>query len=257
MLRFSVTSAALLLAGCATAPVQLDPAVELTGRWTIVADDGEPTGGGRRFNLEINPTYGSAQFGCNTGSGEYQVRSGWFFPADPWIITAANCPNPESWLRFERKGFQIVTNAPLAIQRSRSGAQLRNAIGSIDLVPAPPVTAAEIIGAWNVYAINDVSTRGGSGFQVTFTGREIDGRFGCNRYSASYTLQNGRLRPMMGRNTEMACELTGPDAPSVPVMTLEEWGFAILRSGPEVVLRAGDRMSLVSPAGRIQLSRAY
>jgi heat shock protein HslJ len=263
VLRFTAIGAAILLAGCATAPLQPDPAVELTGRWTIVAVDGERTGGGRRFNLEINPAFGSAQFGCNTGSGEYQVRSGWFFPADPWIITAADCPHLQGWRHFERKGFQILTNAPLAIHRSRSGVSLRNAIGSIDLVPAPPVTAAEIVGTWNVYAINDVATPGGSMFRAVFNEREIDGYFGCNRYSGPYSIENGRLRAL-ARRTEKGCELLNPDTqqPPVPVslMKFEEWAFAILDSHPDVVLRGGfrggNRMSLVSPAGRIELSRA-
>lgn len=252
--RLGVTLA-LAVAGCATAPLAPDPSVDLAGRWTIVAVDGERTGGGRRFNMELNPAYGAAQFGCNSGSGTYAVRDGWLVPGD-WIITAAGCPNPDSWRHFERKGFEIL-GKPLAIQRTQAGVRLRNERGVIDLVRAPPVSAAEILGSWNVDAINEVPTPGGTEFRVTFTPNRIEARFGCNHYRAdAYRLEGSRFRPIGGGNTEMACELTGPNAPRVPVMTLEDWAFAVLRSGPELVPRPGGRLSLVSPKGRIDLSRA-
>ena len=257
--RAAAAGLALLVAACATAPVAPDPSIDLRGRWTIVAVDGEPTGGGRRFNLELNPAYGSAQFGCNSGSGAYRLGNGWFYPADPWIITAAGCPDPDAWLHFERKGYDILAK-PLAIQpRPGGGVRLRNAVGSIDLVPAPPVTAAEIAGNWIVTRINDVPTLGRQSFQATITMREFEGRFGCNRYSAEYRLENGRFTPVMARHTEMACEISDPETRAqlgnVPLMTLEEWAFAILRTGPEAVLRPGGRMALVSPRGTIEFAR--
>lgn len=247
-----------LLAACATAPLEPDPTIDLTGLWTVVAVDEEPTGGGRRFNFELNPGYGSAQFGCNAGSGSYRVGNGWFVAGDPWIITAAGCPNPENWLHFERKGFHILTKS-LAIERRADSIRLRNELGSIDLAPAPPVTAAEIVGTWKVESINGVWTPGGSLFRVVFTEREIDGYFGCNRYSGAYSIENGRLRAM-ARRTEKGCELLDPHTRKplgpVPVMTFEEWAFAILDSRPEVLLQPGQRVWLVSSKGRIELSRA-
>ena len=251
--RLGVTLA-LAAAASATAPLAPDPSVDLSGRWTIVAVDAQPTGGGRRFNLELNATFGAAQFGCNSGSGTYVVREGWFVAGD-WIITAAGCPNPDSWRHFEDKGFQILAK-PLAVERAQAGVRLRNERGSIDLVRAPPVSAAEILGSWNVDSINGVATAGDTEFRVTFTQNRIDARFGCNRFRAdAYRIEGGRLMPSGGSNTEMACESTGPNAPKVPVMTLEDWGFAVLRSGPELVLRPGGELSLISSKGRIDLSR--
>jgi hypothetical protein len=53
----------------------------------------------------------------------------------------------------------------------------------------------------------------------------------------------------------MACEQAGPDAPVVPVMELEAWAEAILRSRPEVVLKSEYGMEIVSPKGTISLVR--
>lgn len=246
----------VLLAACATTPLAPDPAVDVTGRWTIVAVDGEPTGGGRRFNLEVKPPVGSAQFGCNAGGGSLAIGNGWLVAGDPWIFTVAGCPDPSTWMEFERKGIQILAR-PLAIERRPSaGVRLRNERGSIDLVSAPPVTAAEIAGTWDVVSINGVGTPGGERFRVRIRGNELDAYFGCNRYSAEFAIENGHYAPRMARTTEMACEPTGPNAPSVPVMTLEDRAFAVLRSRPEVVIKPNGAMALVSPRGTIELTRS-
>ena len=245
---------ASLATACITSPLAPDPSIDLSGRWTIIAVDGEPTGGDRRFNFQLNPTYGSAQFGCNAGSGSYKVSNGWFVAGDPWIITAAGCPNKEEREHFEDKGFHILTR-PLAIERRSGGVRLRNGLGIIDLVPTPPLTIADIAGSWNVVSINGVGTPGGERFRITFTPAEFRAAFGCNDYRGSYLLENDRFSPTLARQTEMACELTGPNAPEVPVMQLEEWGFAILHSGPKVALRSERGMELVSPKGTISLVR--
>jgi heat shock protein HslJ len=132
MRRAASFAFAFALSGCATVPLAPDPGVDLSGRWTIVAVDGEPTGGGRGFNFELNPTYGSAQFGCNSGSGSYSVADGWFVAGDPWIFTLASCPDRRR-VEFERRGIQILAK-PLAIERLEGGAiRLRNERGSIEL----------------------------------------------------------------------------------------------------------------------------
>jgi len=256
----AVAALALLASACATPPPAPDPGVDATGRWTIVAVDGEPTGKERPFNLEIEPPSGSAQFGCNTGSGPVTVGNGWVVPGEPWIITAAGCPDREQWLHFERKGFRIL-GEPLAIERRGGTAiRLRNRLGSIDLVPTPPIAPADIVGRWDVESINGVGTPGGPSFRVTISRDRLEGRFGCNHYRAAYVLDTDRFRPMGGSWTEMACELTDPATGRpvlpVPVMTLEDWAFAVLRSGPEVRLRPGGRLSLKGATGTIELRRA-
>jgi heat shock protein HslJ len=243
-----------LLCACATTPPQAIPAAPIAGKWTIVAVDGERTGGGLRFNFNLGPSYGSAQFGCNRGSGAYIVGNGWFVAGDPWIITVASCPDKEDWLRFERTGFRILAK-PLAIEQRPGGLRLRNSVGSIDLAPTPPLTVADIAGSWNVVSINGVGTLGGERFGATFGRREFTARFGCNEFRGIYASDHDRLRLSLAENTEMACEEAGPDAPVVPVMELEAWAEAILRSRPEVVLKSEYGMEIVSPKGTISLVR--
>ena len=111
-----------------------DPDRSPFGKWTVVAVDGESTGGGERFNFSIEQPYGSAQFGCNKGSGRLRVERGWLVTGD-WIITTAGCV-PAERMRFERRGFEI-TSQPMAISaRGGSGIRLRDRVGAIDLVRA-------------------------------------------------------------------------------------------------------------------------
>lgn len=121
----------LLLAACATKPLVPDAAIDPLGRWTITAVDGEPTGGGERFNFHIEQPDGSAQFGCNAGGGPLRVERGWVV-AGEWIVTVASC-GAERML-FERRGFDII-GQPMAVETRANGAiRLRNRVGSIDLV---------------------------------------------------------------------------------------------------------------------------
>ena len=131
-MRLATVTCAVMLAGCQTtgrAPLNPDPTVDLTGRWKIVAVDGDTTGGGPAFAFTYTPPHGSARFGCNDGNGPTQIDRGWLVTGD-WIITVAGCPGR---MRFERRGFEKFRE-PLAIEQMRTGVRLRNRSGSIDLV---------------------------------------------------------------------------------------------------------------------------
>ena len=130
MKRLMLLASGLLVSGCAT-PLRPDPSIDPTGQWTVAAVDGEPTGGGPSFNFTIAPPEGSAQFGCNAGSGSLRIDRGWLV-AGEWIITVAGCL-PKERMRFERSGFHILSQ-PLAVERAGvDGIRLRNRIGSIAL----------------------------------------------------------------------------------------------------------------------------
>ena len=117
------------LTACAISALGPDPNRSPLGQWTVVAIDGEPTGGGERFNFSIKQPYGNAQFGCNKGGGPLRVGRDWVVTGD-WIVTTAGCPDR---MRFERKGFDIIAQ-PMAIEsRPDGGLRLRNRVGSIDL----------------------------------------------------------------------------------------------------------------------------
>jgi heat shock protein HslJ len=252
-IRPILLAAALLLSACAAVALKPDPTVQLGGRWIVTAINGEPTGGDRSFNLELKDRIGSAQFGCNSGSGSYVVRDGWLVTGD-WIITTAGCRTDEL-AEFERKGFAILSK-PLAVTRAGSGVRLRNGIGVIDLAPMPPVTVRDIFGEWMIVSINGVGTPGGSRFRAAFNPREFRAAFGCNTFRGTYWTDGDRLGLSPGGNTEILCEGSDPKAPEVPLMQFEDWGTAILRSRPEVVLRSERAMQLVSAKGNIDLVRA-
>lgn len=250
----AIAGLACLLTACATTPPRPDSAISVAGKWTIIAVDGEPTDGGPRFSFDLKPTYGSAQFGCNTGSGTYAVGNGWFVAGDSWIITAASCPDKEDWLQFEREGFRILSK-PLTITQRASGIRLRNGLGTIDLVRTPPLRVADIAGRWNVVSINGVGTPGGESFRITFSPREFRAMFGCNRFYGIYAIEQDGIRLSPNSSTEMSCELTGPNALDVPVIQLEAWAYAILRSSPELMRRSERGLDVVSPRGTIALVR--
>ena len=220
----------------------------------MIAVDGEPTGGDPTFNLMVTPPTGSAQFGCNRGGGPLSVGNGWLVPGDPWIVTLAGCM-PKEKMRFEHKGFRIL-GAPLAIEARPGGAvRLQNGRGSIDISRTPPLTVADIAGTWNVVSINGVGTPGGTRFRATFAPREFTARFGCNEFRGVYATEGDRLGLTLAGNTEMLCEPADPNAFDVAPMQFEQWAEAILRSGPEVVLKSEYGMEIVGQKGTINLVR--
>uniref|UniRef100_UPI00345AD2E1 META domain-containing protein n=1 Tax=uncultured Sphingomonas sp. TaxID=158754 RepID=UPI00345AD2E1 len=132
--KASVVAAAWLLHACHTPPAptfRADPAIDLNGRWSVVAVDGQRTGGGPLFWLQINPPVGFAQFGCNQGSGPLRIERGRLVPGE-WVITTGACSGAR--MRFERRGFEIFSK-PTAVERRADGVRLRNERGSLDLSP--------------------------------------------------------------------------------------------------------------------------
>lgn len=133
---------ALGVSACATIPLKPDPSVQPLGRWTVVAVNGQPTGGGERFYFVIDPPAGEAQFGCNKGGGSLSVDDGWVVTGN-WIITVAGCL-PRGRMRFEDQGYAI-TSQPMAMERTARGIRLRNRAGSVDLVPAPVAAEGSLL----------------------------------------------------------------------------------------------------------------
>ena len=238
----------LLLAACATKPLVPDAAIDLLGRWTVVAVDGEATGGGERFNFRIEQPYGSAQFGCNAGSGPLRVERGGVVAGD-WIITVAGC-GPER-MRFERRGFEII-GEPMAFEALVNGAiRLRNRVGSIDLERAPAV-ALNIEGEWTAVAIDGVATEPADRFPLTITPTTISANL-CNMIDGGYRLdglQLARVGPW--RSTERGCfDPTGKRDP----MAAEEKVFAILSSALTAATPTPNSLKLMSPRGSIDFVR--
>jgi heat shock protein HslJ len=239
-------AATLLAAGCVT-PVQPDSSVDLTGDWRITAVSGVATPTQTAgFNFRYSPPAGSAQFGCNWGSGNATVQNGWLTTGD-WIITAAGCGEERE--RFERQGFEIL-GKPLAIQAAGPDrVRLSNERGSLTLVrhSVPQLAGTH----WRVVSVNGQP----GGGRIFFSPSDYHGSFGCNAISGEYRQEGDRFLPSVSRMTEKGC--LGPAAPGpVPLITYEQWGANVLWGGGVTISAAGEgRIRLQNPKGVILLER--
>ena len=251
MRRAFAIGAIVWVAGCATTPLAPDPQVDLEGDWKIVAVNGAaPTLRTESFDFRYTPPSGSAQFGCNRGSGAASVRNGWLVTGD-WIITAADCPPMDS-MRFERIGFEIL-GRPLAIERAGPGTvRLRNERGSISLQRQ---SVPQLAGTrWRILSISGIPAPRPEMATIQFSPSSYQANFGCNRFHGEYWQEGDRFRATGGSSTEMGCESV-PPAP-VPLMTYEEWGARVLRAGDSRIGAAGDgRLLLENARGTMLLER--
>ena len=214
-----------------------------------MAVDGERTPGDDRYRLSVKPPHGSAQFGCNMGSGPIAVKDGWLIAGEPWISTVAGCPKPEEWRRFDRRGNRILSQ-PLAIERSGGNVRLRNSKGSIDLRPLGPFQLAGT--RWSVVSVNDQFPPAGGGMQFKTDGT-FTASFGCNGMGGSYRQEGANFRIGSAYSTEREC-LPGPGA-AVSPMAFEEAAFKVLREGPLIERSQPGIIGLRSKSGQIMLSR--
>lgn len=244
-MRGAAALLAAMLAGCATAPASPDSTVDPRGYWTIVAVNGEATGGGEHFRFIITPPFGSAQFGCNAGGGSLVARDGWVVAGD-WIITVAGCRTKRIG-EFERMGFD-VTAKPMAVERTSVGIRLRNARGTIDLAER---AFPSLIGRWHVISVNGRPVTGSANITA---GRSII-NFGCNDLLGAYQ-QNGerfRVIPPMS-TTERGCVVGETDEPTEAVQREDE-GFRIATRDMQVTFYGPDRVQLSNAAGSIEMMR--
>ena len=241
-------AAALLLtaelAGCATAPAVPDPTLDPRGNWAIVAVNGHPTGGWASYSFSITPPTGSAQFGCNAGSGPLEVRNGWLVAGD-WIVTAAGCGTREI-AQMERMGFDILAR-PMAVERLGQGFRLRNERGTIDL--ASRVTPS-LSGRWRVIMVNDREVDG----SVEFTPPRFKINFGCNDGRGGFRQESDRMIVIWPfGTTERGC--VTPQGGPTEAMQHEDEGFRIAARPMRVEFFAADRVRLSNEAGTIDLRR--
>ena len=233
------------LAGCATTPPAPDPSLNPRGYWTIVAVNGEATGGGEQFRFILTPPTGSAQFGCNAGGGSLTANSGWVVAGD-WIITAAGC-RTKRISQLERMGFD-VTARPMAVERRAGGIRLRNERGTIDLSPPDFPSLA---GRWQVIAVNGRPVVGSANITA---GRSII-NFGCNDLMGAYQQEGERLlviSPMS--TTERGCVRTDAGEPT-EAMQHEDEGFRIATRNMQITFHGPARIRLSNAAGTIELTR--
>ncbi len=246
-MRAVLAIAASLLATACAIPIRPDPSIDLTGDWRITAVSGFATPKeSRGFNFRYAPPAGSAQFGCNWGSGNARVQNGWFIPAD-WIITAAGCS--EERVRFERQGFEIL-GKPLAIQAAGANrVRLSNERGSLTLErhSVPQLAGTR----WRVVSVNGQP----GGGTIFFSPSDYRANFGCNDIWSDYRQEGDRLRSLGATMTEKGCGGVAGGG-QVPLITYEEWAANVLRGGILTISAAGPgQIRLQNPKGIILLER--
>ena len=245
MKRVAAGLSAALLGGCAAGQLAPDSTIDPRGQWTVVAVNGQATGGGEHFRFEITPPTGEAQFGCNAGSGSLTAGNGWVAAGD-WIITAAGCRNKQL-ARFERLGF-AVTAKPMAVERRDGGIRLRNERGTIELIPAPPVPS--VFGRWRVVAVNGRPVAGAA--NIAPNNAIIN--FGCNDLRAAYRQEGETLVPGMPvSTTERGC-VTATGEPTEAAKHEDE-GFRIAARHMQIAFYGPNRVRLSNEAGTIDLER--
>ncbi len=101
---------------------------------------------------------------------------------------------------------------------------------------------------WTVTAINGRATPSGGGYVISFTDRNLTARFGCNSIGGAWRLNGDHLSTGDLTMTEMGC--------GEPMQTFERLGVAVLSSNMRIERSDGNRTTLVSEAGSIELKRA-
>lgn len=102
---------------------------------------------------------------------------------------------------------------------------------------------------WRVTAVNGQPTP--PGLSLRFSGGQLGGYLGCNRFSGPYRVAGNMLIVTPMAMTQMACE----PATDEPRPIFEPAGIAILSSAMRMTWRSGASLTLSNAAGSIALER--
>lgn len=111
--------------------------------------------------------------------------------------------------------------------------------------PLPPATLADT--NWSIVEIGGEAVSGEL-YHLSFTGAQVSGRAGCNRFSGGYRQAGDMLTVGALAMTRMAC--MGPG------MAHEQRFGEIMSEQVRIGFPAGDMLELTSPAGTIRARRA-
>jgi heat shock protein HslJ len=100
---------------------------------------------------------------------------------------------------------------------------------------------------WRVIAVDGRATPPSGDYSMSFTGRELGARFGCNHVGGRYSVAGELLTATEVRSTLMGC----PE----PASTFERDGLTVLGSPMRISWSSGNRLTLSNAAGSIALER--
>ena len=99
--------------------------------------------------------------------------------------------------------------------------------------------------SWRVTAVDGRATPPKGDYSMSFRGRELGARFGCNRVGGRYSVAGETLTATEVRSTLMGC----PE----PASTFERKGLAVLSAPMRISWSSGNRLTLSNAAGSIAL----
>lgn len=170
-------------------------------RWQLTALDGEPPVGETPLTLEFDAENGVSGFsGCNSYGGTYEASLGRILFGDLFSTLMA-CLD-EALMQQEQTFLQALQNA-IAYTIAEDRLTLTTSEGQT-LVFVRVWSLADT--RWQLESLDGEPPAGAAPLTLEFdaAGR-ISGSGGCNRFSASYTLEGDALRFGPIASTKMAC----------------------------------------------------
>ena len=200
-----ILALAVLLAACQPVPAET---IALDGtRWNVVELDGEPVQTPAEGTLDFADGRVTGKAFCNGFGGSYEL-DGTALTFGELVQTLMACLEPEGVMDLET-AYMAALNSARSYRIDAGRLVLLNAEGS-ELVVLSPAESATLEGTlWQLTGYRD-----GDGVRslvldteitATFEDGSVSGAAGCNRYTASYTLEGEGLSVGPAASTRMAC----------------------------------------------------
>ena len=104
---------------------------------------------------------------------------------------------------------------------------------------------------WRVTTVNGQPAP--PGLSLQFSGGQLGGHLGCNRFSGPYRVAGNLLIVRQMAMTQMACVSASDDGPDP--MAFEQRGSAVFSRPMRMTWRSGRELTLSNAAGSISLER--
>ncbi len=229
-----------------TEPTTPDPASDLDGRTFLSVEwrtngDVQPLVAGSRIRIGFSDGQLSVAPGCNSGGGSYSIADGRLV-ADVMAMTEMACD--DALMAQDDRVLELLSGRPLL---TLDGDSLRIASDTVELDlldrevadPDRPLVGTR----WNLTSLYDgdsvSSVPVGVIAWLEFDDTDVQGSFGCNTGSGSYTREGSVLTfgPLM--TTERACEAPDGEVEGRMVSVLDGATDLAIEAGALTIMR-GD-----------------